>query len=317
MNRSPRAPVDRRVKLSLVVCGVVVGAVVACNGSSSNGGSGFVQQYCSMLTPCCQAAGYPANTQGCEQVGNSQTAGSGYNDSQGQACLSGLQGEQSAGTLCDTLGGDIPACGQVFQQQGGSTPPGGTCTQDSQCAVVSGGSATCFDQFTFLDGGTAQTQTCIQLQTGHPGDGPCIGTKNGSVTLFSWSGSGAPPSQAYLCDEGAGITCDGTTQKCTSLGQTGDPCTSDSACVAADYCAFTTTSGQCTGRVADGTSCATASTSCLTTSSCDSATQTCKPLLADGSACTTSSQCASLDCTNQKCANGATNLGLALLCTGL
>jgi hypothetical protein len=317
MNRSTNAGVDRRVKLSLVAVGVFLGAVVACNGSSSSGGSGFVQKYCQLLTPCCAAAGLPSNGQGCQQLGSSAASEPGYDDAKGQTCLSGMQAEQAAGTLCSTIGDDIPECSEVFPQESGSTPPGGTCQTDQDCAIASGGGATCYTNFQFTDGGSSQTPTCIQTQPGQPGDGPCIGNKQGSSTIYEWSGSGSPPTQAYLCDPSSGTTCDTTTQKCTALASTGGACTSDSSCVAADYCSYSGSGGQCTARLPDGAACGQASNACLTTSSCDTTSSTCTPLLADGSACTTSTQCQSGSCDNQKCSDVGAAFGLALICGGL
>ncbi|MGH7294446.1 MAG: hypothetical protein ACRELB_05925, partial [Polyangiaceae bacterium] len=317
MNRFTRAGVDRRVKLSLVTAVAFLGAVAACTGSSSNGASGFVQKYCSLLTPCCAAAGLPSSGQGCDQLGSAASAKPGYDDAKAQECLSGMQAEQAAGTLCSTIGDDIPACNQVFPPTSGSTPPGGTCQTDQDCAAASGGGATCYTNFSFGDGGSSQTQTCIQTQPGQAGDGPCIGDKQGTSTIYEWGGSGSPPTLAYLCDPSSGTTCDLTTQKCLALAATGASCTSDSACVGDDYCAYVSGVAQCTPRLPDGSSCAQASNACLTTSTCDATSSTCIPLLANGSACATSGQCQSGSCDNQKCSDIGAAFGLAIICGGL
>jgi hypothetical protein len=203
-------------------------AAFACNsggGSSASSASGFEQQFCSLLSPCCSQAGLSSDPSHCQELLSAFTSSSGYSASSGQACLDGLQAESSKGTLCSDLGGDVPACNQVFSgSTGGTVGPGQVCTTSSDCATGAGGSATCFDQTTFLDGGgTAQTATCVQTQTGTVGDSPCLGTKNGDVTFFSW-GNGVPPGMAYVCDETQGSTCDSTTMKCTALASSGQPC---------------------------------------------------------------------------------------------
>ena len=60
-----------------------------------------------------------------------------------------------------------------------------------------------------VDGGSAQTQTCIQVQTlpGKAGDGPCVGSVLANGTTYSWSGPAALPAQGYLCAVADGITC--------------------------------------------------------------------------------------------------------------
>lgn len=297
------------------LAGAVLLAVgVACSSSSGSGASGFVQQYCALFEPCCAAAGLSTTGVHCQDLASSATASDGYDAAAGQACLTAAQAEQAAGTFCTTLGDDIPQCSQVFQASGGTAQPGQPCQQDSDCARGAGGGATCFDQFSFVDGGTSQTETCIQTSPGQAGDGPCIGTKNGGETIYSWSGQGSPPTQAVVCDVSAGTTCDGTTQKCVALVAVGQPCTSDGACVPSAYCAFAGTSAQCAARLPDGASCAQAPTGCQTTSTCDAATSTCKPLLDNGAACTTGEQCQSSSCVNGACGGGLADIGLDLIC---
>ncbi|HEX3345196.1 MAG TPA: Dickkopf N-terminal cysteine-rich domain-containing protein, partial [Polyangiaceae bacterium] len=190
---------------------------------------------------------------------------------------------------------------------------GGACTQDSDCAKPPGGSATCFDDFSFADGGSTQTQTCIQTTPGMAGDGPCVGDVLTSGTEYVWSGSGPPPASGVTCALADSLTCDQPTQKCKTLGATGQPCNGDSDCVPADYCAFASSAEQCTVRIADGAPCSADLTGCLSTSYCDTSTTTCKPLLTTGSSCTSSEQCASTDCVNDVC-SASNNLGLELLC---
>jgi hypothetical protein len=293
-------------------------AVLACSsgGGSASSASGFGQQYCSLIQPCCAKAGLSGNASTCEQLISAVTASSNYNAAAGQACINGLQGESSAGTLCTDLGNDVGACGQVFAGNGGGTvAPGGTCSKSTDCASGSGGSATCYTATVFLDGGgTTNSATCIQTQVGKVGDSPCIGTKNGDITFFSWP-NGTPPAMAYVCDETQGSTCDSTTKTCAALGTNGQPCTGDMACTMSDYCAYAagTSGATCQPRFADGASCASASTGCMTGSYCDASTQKCIAGLPDGTACTTSESCQSGSCVNGKC-SGSSNFGLALFC---
>jgi hypothetical protein len=289
-------------------------AGVACSSNSSSPSADFVGKFCGMIQPCCAQAGLSTSGQLCNEEASSSAAAATYDAAAGQACLSGMQTEQSNGTLCSTLGDDIPACQQAFSQATGNVPPGGACQQDSDCAPEPGGGATCFDQFNLGDAGTSQTLTCIQTSDGQAGSGPCIGTRNGATLLYSWSGNTPVPTTAVVCDVASNLTCNATTHECVTLNAVGQPCNTDSDCVPSAFCSYTSGAGQCTTRLADGASCANAPSGCQTTSACDSTTQTCKPLLADGAACTTGEECQSFECVNGACGSGAAGFGLAILC---
>ena len=297
--------------------GVLV--VVACSsgGAGAGSASGFGQSYCGMIEPCCAAAGLGTTGVLCNAFAQSAASKGSYDPANGQACLDGMKAEQGSSTFCTTLGNDVPACAHVFSAAGGSVAPGGACSQDGDCATGSGGKATCFETSTFGDGGTTTTKTCVQLTAGKAGDGPCIGTIEPSFTVYSWNGQGPPPAQAFTCALADGVTCSDSTQTCAALANVGDPCSGSTDCVSTAYCAFGSgTSGStCAARLADGASCASASSGCQTTSYCDSSSQTCKPYLAPGAACTADAQC-QYGCVNQACANGTSNFGLALLCGG-
>jgi hypothetical protein len=192
--------------------------------------------------------------------------------------------------------------------------PGGSCQLESDCAPASGGGASCLGGGFSADGGLAGSQ-CIQTTTGTAGQGPCIGTLDGSSTETSWSGDTAPPSHAYVCNIASGLTCNQTTHQCSAQVGTGQACDQDQDCVAADYCDFSGSNGSaCAPRLANGSSCATSSSACMTTSYCDP-TQTCQPALPTGAACGSgnSAPCQSGLCVNSKCSSSS-NTGLALVC---
>jgi hypothetical protein len=310
-----------KVALGIGCVALLVG--VACSSKSGGGGassattaSAFGAQFCQLLEPCCAAAGLSTAGTIC-QIYTQTTASEGtYDAANGQACLAGSQQESSAGTFCTTLGSDIPACAQVFTPAQGTVQPGQPCQQDSDCAVAAGGGAICFLAVAIGDGGSAQTQTCVQTQPGTAGQGPCIGEVEATGTVASWTGSGSPPAQAYLCATSASLTCSSTTQQCTPLAALGQPCTQDTDCVTGAYCT-TGSSGTnlvCTADLADGASCAFAVDGCLPTSYCDPATTTCTATLPDGSACTSDQQCSSYVCTNDSCGGTSSELGLTVLC---
>lgn len=307
------------MKRLVVVLPLFLGWFVACSSSSGSGdassASGFGQEFCQLIEPCCADAGLSTSGSQCQLfVGAAESKGT-YDPNAGQACLTAMQQASKSSTFCTDLGGDLPQCDSVFGSGGGSAGPGQPCTTDNDCAKAAGGSAICFTTTNFVDGGSSSTSTCVQTQSGMAGQGPCIGTVQGDVTYFQGSGNGAPPSMGYTCNVANGVSCSSTTQKCTALAATGQPCESDQECVTSDYCAFGGTgSSTCQARAAVGAMCG-GGAQCATTAYCDSSSSTCKALLPDGTACATSEQCQSSGCNNGKC-TGSNNLGLALLCGG-
>lgn len=304
-----------RLAIATGTLGVLV--AVACSSGGSGGtaatSSGFGQQYCGLIAPCCAAAGLSTDGTLCNAFAQEAATKGTYDAAAGQDCITGMQAEQGTDALCASLGNDVPACARVFGASGGTVQPGQPCTDDANCAVAPGGGATCFTTDTFVDGGTTQSRTCIQTTAGKAGDSPCIGTVEASVTIYSWSGDGPPPSQAVLCSLADGVTCSATTQACTALAAVGAACTTTTDCVAAAYCDFTGSGGTCTARLDDGATCDAAPQGCQTTSFCDPASHTCTPYTAPGAACTTDQEC-QYGCVNSSCAHGTSNFGLALIC---
>jgi hypothetical protein len=298
--------------------------LAVANGSCGGGGSGgggatatppaslaaFAADYCSLFTPCCMKAGLHVGGQGCQVFVEALAAGQTYNAGAGQACVHETQQLSTQQDFCSAPSSG-PSCRNVFSGSG-TKGPGQPCATTTECAAPAGGTANCWIQTTFVDGGTTSSGSCIQLLYGMVGQGPCLGTVSGNSTSFSWSGSAPPPAMAYLCNVADGVSCNSPTRKCTALSATSQACTQSTDCVAGDYCSFATSGSTCVAHVANGASCAgTSSNACLTTSYCDTGSQTCKPLLAGGSVCTLDMQCQSHRCINGMCGFGSQ---LSLFC---
>ena len=308
------------MKRGLVAVPVAWVWVVACSSSSGSGdassASGFGQQFCQLFEPCCADAGLSTSGSVCEAfVSEAESKGT-YDASAGQACLDALQSASKSATFCTDLGGNLPACNDVFSSGGGAAAAGQPCMTDSQCAAPAGGKAYCLSHINSVDGGTNTTSTCVQAQAGKAGQGPCVATIQGNVTYFTF-GSGGTPTMGFSCNVADGVYCDSTSQKCTALAATGQACQQDQQCVTSDYCAFGSTAGStCQPRIAVGGACTNGgSNPCVTNAYCDSSSKACESQLATGAACSTNEQCQSGTCNNGKC-TGSGNLGLALLCGG-
>jgi hypothetical protein len=292
-------------------------SAIACSSSSGSGSassaSGFGQQFCQLLEPCCASAGLSTSGTLCEAFIQAVASKGTYNASAGQACINALQAASKATDFCTNLGGNVPQCNDVLGS-GGNAGPGQPCNSSDDCAKAKGGSAICYAETNFVDGGTTSTSTCVQTQTGMAGQGPCVATIQGDATYFVL-GAGNPPATGYTCDVADGVYCSSGTQNCAALLATGQPCTGNLQCATSDYCGFSQMGGQtCQSRVPVGSSCANGGTgSCAANAYCDTSSFTCQAQLGTGAACSTSQQCASDDCNNGKC-SGTGNLGLALLC---
>ena len=306
------------MKSLVVVMPLVAAWVAACSSSSSSGNassaSGFGQQFCQLLEPCCADAGLSTSGTVCQAFVNEATSMGTYNPTAGQACISALQAASKSSTFCTDFGGDLPQCNDVFGTNGRGAGPGKPCNTASDCAKAPGGSAICYSVTNFVDGGTNSTSTCVQTQKGTSGQGPCVGTIQGNTTYFALT-AGAPPGMGYTCDVADGVYCDSTTQKCTALAATGQACNGNQECVTSDYCAIGGTNGStCQPRTPLDSPCSFGVTNqCVAGAYCDANSGTCKTQIANGSACSTSQECASGNCNNGKC-SGTNSLALGLLC---
>lgn len=268
-----------------LMLGVACGSASSGSGGKDSPASEFITNFCAQIEPCCSNVGLSTSGATCTALTQAAASEGTFDAANGAACIAEIQREEAADTFCTTLGNDIPACNQVFASTG-TVQGGQPCTQTSQCATPPGGGATCFLSVSTQDGGTTQTQTCVQTTTGQVGDGPCVGTIQPGITVYSWSGSGPPPPQGVLCSVADGLTCDGATQKCLALAGVGQPCTQDSDCITSAYCATVGSGQQCAPRLGDGSSCGNAPTGCQATLYCNPTNTSCAPQVAFGSACT-------------------------------
>jgi hypothetical protein len=313
---------------SLVVGTVGVFAVAACS-SSSNGGSastdpstlqGFINSYCSYVASCCGSQGLPSDGNQCREL--LAFAGSNYDATKGQACISAVQSASSSDVnwCVDTTASSSAstACNDVTSSSSsttGSAAAGAKCNTASDCAAGPSGS-TVVCQFPPISSGTTAQTVCIVETHGKAGDGPCFGTvtvSGGNTTtdnnINADAGAGTDPE--IFCFAADGVTCDQTTSTCTALVAIGASCQGNLQCVAGAHCDFTTES--CTANAATGDACKSDS-DCVSGDYCAT---TCTAQGAVGAACTSFNQCASGSCVNSKCSSsGGSALGLAFLCGG-
>jgi hypothetical protein len=297
--------------LQRLVVVVVMVSFLSCGGGDAATPSSFISKYCELFSPCCQMAGLPTDGNQCRTFLGAFTAAGDYDRSAGEACLADLSAMSGKADFC-AAGGNSDACDRVFNGGGGgSKKPGEACTEDSDCAPSSEGKVECQSRTVM---GMEKRICQVQIR-GKEGDTPCVGTVDGNITSFSYSGTSMDiPSRGFLCYMSDGLRCDSTAGACVKLKAAGEMCSGSSIeCVKTTYCDFTMR--KCLDRKPAGAPCAS-STECADGNACGSASpRVCVAQLADGAACTQSAQCRSGQCVNGKCdKTGSTDFGLALLC---
>lgn len=309
-----------RVFVFAVSC---VAVVVACGGGSGSTeaatSDSFADQYCATFAPCCQQANRPTDGATCKAFVTAAASGRQYDAAKGSSCLDQVHAAAAKPDFCKLANVDAPDCSLVYVSPGGGAAPGAPCKQDNDCASSPEGRVRCVTSFS----GSSETRTCQVQVTGKDGDTPCVGTKDGNTTVYSFSsssssGTQAPPARGFVCNVFDGLRCDSKTTKCTRIQDVGGPCDgSSNACVKTAYCDATQ---KCAPRVGDGGACGTngvSSSACVAGDYCDTTSKKCTPALADGAPCTTSTTCASNRCVNGKCdASSDSSFTLAIVCGG-
>jgi hypothetical protein len=206
---------------SLVLVLLPVAVLVACSSDKSSSNA-FIEQYCSLLRPCCQpsttGAGGADPGSGCVAF-YSLFGGGAYDAATGDACLDEIRAHQSELTFCSNVPALAPSCDKALaSKSGGTKAPGETCSSSRDCAPSSDGKVTC----TF--GATGDMSICQLVIDGKAGDSPCIGTKSGSIT--NKSGSGPAPARGFTCNLANDVWCNAKSGACEATRNVGDACAS-------------------------------------------------------------------------------------------
>jgi hypothetical protein len=296
------------MKYSLrLLAGLAVTFSLGCGKSDAEK---FADSYCAEIAKCCGQAGLPADGKVCHQWAAFAEAGGSYNASAGNACLAEIKTEVSAGTFCADQSSSGPSqCDSVYgTSSNGSKKPGETCDFDSDCASSSLGAVACASLYVngaFID-------KCQVRIPGKAGDA-CIGTQDGlAFASYQTSDATDVPAQGYVCSTSDSLQCQSGT--CVALLSAGATCSSTSDCVRTTYCDYS--KGQCTARVATGSTCkGSDSSECVDGDYCDSTSKLCAAKKANGATCTTLDECQSSNCPSGTCqSNGLDTFGLTLLC---
>lgn len=289
-----------RLTTVLGICFVSAVLTPACSDDEDTGAGAFGADYCRLLMPCCEAAGFGSDPASCEQLVSVLAMSDGFDESKADACLDGMRAVPSDDDYCrDVMA--VDACDAVFAGPGGSVQPGGSCEMSSDCAHSGEGQGTCVS-------GPDDGDVCMIVATGGEGSSPCVGTKRGVVAVVM--PPSPPPEVGYVCDEAKGVFCDFASRACTAKKQVGEACDHDTPCVDGARC--DSASGTCAARAAVGEACDTSFYDwCVEEAYCDDGT--CAERLPDGSPCT-SDECKG-SCVDDVC-EPSYDIGYAMICGG-
>lgn len=282
-------------------------AVPACSDDESPSAE-FIHDYCDLMMPCCAQAGLSADAGACRELLSAFSFGSSFNQSSGDKCLAAMRAASSNPDFCnldDDIVQDDGACEAVFStgSSGGSVAPGGACESDFDCASTAQGEGECHHHWE----GEEQGWTCVAVADGQAGSTPCIGTRDGAMTSYTYTGR--PPLLGYVCDAANGVYCDQESTECTAMKTVGEACSYADRCVEAAYC--NSEAGTCEARKPIGADCSIYTSECESSAYCSESGQ-CAAKRTNGESCTSYEQCMSNSCNDNVCAPD--DLGLMFIC---
>jgi hypothetical protein len=271
---------------------------ISCSKSDSDK---FADNYCAEVAKCCHQSALPSDGKACHELMDLLAVGEPYNSQAGDACMTEVRSQVSAGIFCIGLNLSLSTtCHAAFGSY--NKMPGEDCTLPSDCAPSSIGQVRCAS----LNVGDNVISKCLVQVPGKAGDTPCIGTQEGNVFL-----SHVPSiptdvlSQGYICNIAEGMTCrDGA---CITPASVGENCLFSTDCVRTAYC--NKSQHLCTPKINAGGDCTgTDDSECVDSAYCDTDAKQCKAQLANGATCTRSDVCQIGYCFNGKCQDNASSL---------
>jgi hypothetical protein len=199
----------------------------------------FLSAYCGLLAPCCARIASPTDGIACRSAAPSAP----FRASMAGDCLTSLRDNPAADACTHPL---PAACGRVFSVLAATKRLGEPCSRTEECLLSPQGPVTCA-------GAGVPAARCQVALAGKQGDGPCIATVDGPLTIPA-ADPAAGSLKGYLCAVADGLWCDDVTAKCVRSKTAGDRCTSFGECGAGRYC--DDGSGKCAARKGLGDACA-------------------------------------------------------------
>jgi hypothetical protein len=195
----------------------------------------FAARYCGLLAPCCP------DQDRCRQGVQAMTP---YRPAMADACLEALRAPATPSFCTRGYMAAAPACQRVFAGKVATQRLGQPCSQTEDCLLSPQGPVRC--------AGESGMSRCQVILAGQTGQGPCVATVSGLVTVPA----GDPTSSSimgYACDVANATWCDDVSGKCAPVKATGSACTSFGECGPSGYCDDGT--GKCVPRKDEGDAC--------------------------------------------------------------
>ena len=213
-----------RAACAIVIATALV-TIVACTRGVNDpdvppAWAAFVDEYCQLLTPCCDK---PSDGARCRLHLASLRPATLAVTAGARGCLAALRAATQHGSTC-TEGPhlcDLPELQSAATTTNGTKQPGETCSDmmAADCAQSPDVASRC----AFSNEGSGDTGRCERLTLyGRAGDGPCIGTTD---RWASQSGLPIDPARSYLCDLREGLRCAGNPPTCQPIVELGGHCT--------------------------------------------------------------------------------------------
>jgi hypothetical protein len=196
----------------------------------------FAVRYCDLLAACC-----PDRPQ-CREVQGGRAP---YRAAMAEGCLAALQAVAATPTFCTAgFAAAAQACQRVFAAVVASKRLGEPCTEEEECLLSPQGPVRC--------AGVTGKGHCLVLLPGKEGDGPCLATVGGPLTIAAGESVGGGQ-KGYLCHVADGLWCSEASSKCEKTKGTGAACTSFGECGTSLHC--DDASGRCAPRRDEGATC--------------------------------------------------------------
>lgn len=262
----------------------------------------FADAYCSAIAGCCSRYSIESDTPSCTTTLSTQltalfaaqfaSPNYTYDASAAGKCIEGYRAGLSACTDPKAMDATEDLCRLVFT---GNVALGGTCTKTAECVQNAEHNVTCDTGLCALTSNGSVVVERPRGTAGSPCAVTCITQSINATSCSSTLSSGTVPTdtvaaECWVDDE---LVC-GPSGTCESAPALGAACTNE--CAPGAYCS----GGSCIAQITTG-SCSLASAACAKTSYCDSTTQECTPLKADGSACNYDEECQGGDCQGDVC----------------
>jgi hypothetical protein len=291
------------LKYAWILCWMA-GSTLACGGKSKE--ESFADSFCAEVLKCCAQA---------DMVGGQgslcrMSMAGGVTNIDG--CLTEMQAELADGSFCTYLGNPpsataaSAACAAPSRQ--GNKKPGEDCFADSDCAPSSQGTVACASAYAdgnFID-------KCQVQIAGRAGDTPCLGTREGGMSVTVGQASEVP-TQAIVCDTSDGVICERET--CKALAAVGESCSSSFECVRTAFC--DSSQGKCATKVTLGDSCLGKDDDECEGGYCaaQGSGRACAARVLNGAVCSEDGMCISDNCVDGTCKPSFLDaFGLAFLC---